>query len=359
MIKDKELEEGKAEEFNVNGYPTQRTNRGSYVNSQGKYKENTDYKALLSSSRATSNSKAQRYTHKEDKYERDSSINRDLSMSHERESCKVSELREKIRRSFLTTRGNNEILETSMASKLNDSNSMVRVKPERSEFMSRMKERPEMNTTISSLKQSIELLKYSKAQNDKSKNARFQDSYEKLNSSFAGKIRNQSDRLSGSFLKQLDNDESHNDIQPKKTDGIISRIVAEKMRSMEKKFQERQKSIDRSNIYDKLEKRNEEKDTDRSPKVLGHDYIKQKLNKLGMTGRSISTNRTSYVNKNEEDNSYINESFRRDTTYGKGLNRIGSSNKFSNKSERERVVSKETEESLQIFRALKNIYQKN
>ena len=344
----------------MNGYPTQRTNRGGYLSNHTGYKENTDYKGTLTgaSSRATSNSKAQRYQ-KEEKYERDSSINRDLSMNYERESCKVSELREKIRRSFLTTRGNQEALETSIVSKLNDSSNMVRPKHDRSEFMSRMKERPEMNTTISSLKQSIELLKYSKMQNDKTKNARLQDSYEKLNSSFAGKIRNQSDRFSGSFLKQLEGDESNNDIQPKKTDGIISRIVAEKMRSMEKKFQERQKSIDRSSVYEKLDRKNEDKDTDRSPKIIGHDYIKQKLNKLGMTGRSISTNRTGYANKNEEDNSYINESFRRETPYGKGLNRIGSSNKFSNKLEREKIVSKETEESLQIFRALKNIYQKN
>ncbi len=70
---------------------------------------------------------------------------------------------------------------------------------------------------------------------------------------------------------------------------------------------------------------------------------------MGMNGRSISTNRMSYMSKNEEENSVcVNESFKKESGI-KGLSRIGSSNKFA---QRERVLPKETEDSLQIFRAL-------
>jgi len=157
----------------------------------------------------------------------------------------------------------------------------------------------------------------------------------------AGKIRNQSDRLSGSFLKQLDADESYGEFKPKK-EGIVSRMVAEKMKNMEKKFQDRQRSQDRI-VNNQREERSSQK--------LNHDFIKEKLNKMGLNGRSISTNRTGYGNKREEEGQ-MDMSFS-----GKGLNRIGSMNRFNQRTERMSV--KETEESLKIFRALKNIYQKN
>ncbi len=326
-----QFEERKADDYSMNEIVTQRTNRGGYQDKNSGSKALSEYKNIIARGNS-SNSKLQNYYNGEDSI-RDTSQERDASY-------RVNELRDKIRKSFLTNRGTQgENMENSlMMSKLNDS-SMIRQG-------SRIKERPEMNNTISTIKQSIELLKQSKAQNDRNR-SRIQDcSYEKLNTSMAGKIRNQSDRLSGSFLKQLD-DSYVADTQPKR-DGIVSRMVAEKMKTMEKKFQERQKSQDRQTV-----------DENRPSQVLNHEFLKQKLNKLGLNTRSISTNRSHINNKLEEENKnqQANESFRRDSSFSKGLNRAGSTNKFNHKTER--LSAKETEESLQIFRALKNIYQKN
>jgi len=328
----------------MNEIVTQRTNRGGYQDKNSGSKALSEYKNILAGASArgnSSNSKMQNYYNREDRSERDISVHRETSQERDA-SYRVNELRDKIRKSFLTNRGTQgENMENSMMmSRLNDS-SIIRQG-------SRIKERPELNNTITTIKQSIELLKQSKAQNDRNR-SRIQDSsYDKLNTSMAGKIRNQSDRLSGSFLKQLD-DSYVADSQPKR-DGIVSRMVAEKMKTMEKKFQERQKSQDRRPV--------DENQESRPSQVLNHEYLKQKLNKLGLNTRSISTNRSHVNNKLEEENkNQANESFRRDSSFSKGLNRAGSINKFNHKTER--LSAKETEESLQIFRALKNIYQKS
>ncbi len=237
----------------------------NFLSEQVGYRGNSDYRGIVTgiSSRATSNTRGQR-SQKDEKSDRDCNASRDLNVSHERDSCRVSDLRDKIRKSFLTTRGSQDMIDNSMLSKLNDSSTISKPRQERESYSSKIKERPEMNTTITSLKQSIELLKYSKMQNDKVKNARLQESYDKLNNSFAGKIRNQSDKFTGSFLKQLEGEE---ETKQKRTEGIVSKIVAEKMRTMEKKFQERRQSNDRSSFYDRSEK-SVEREREKSPYVM-------------------------------------------------------------------------------------------
>jgi len=184
------------------------------------------------------------------------------------------------------------------------------------------------NNSRENLKQTIELLKNSKGnqqgQYKRSRARGLQDSYEKLNNSMAGKIRHQSDRLSGSFIRQSDAEDSYVD-QQKSSENRLK--AAENMRITER----------------------------RGTKRVHYEDLKEKLRRLGMNGRSISTNRTGYGNKREEDEEIIgNDDV---SSSRKGMSRVGSVNKFGQRTER--FDKKETEESLKIFRALKNIYQKN
>ncbi len=299
-----ESSEKKPEDYSsvLNDLTTQRSQREETNPDQ-----NSGYKGYSESRRTTfigasargdsSNSKLQRYYNRETSQERDSAYH-------------VTQLRDKIRKSILgTRRDQGEVLENSFVGKLNDSGVMGK---------------PKRNNSRENLKQTIELLKNSRGnppgqqgQYDRSRARGLQDSYEKLNSSMAGKIRHQSDRLSGSFIKQNDTEDSYIESQ--------------------KSSENRQRITER-----------------RGTERVHYEDLKEKLRRLGMNGRSISTNRTGYGNKKGEEDGEME----RDVSFSrKGMNRVGSVNKFGQRTERMDV--KETEDSLKIFRALKNIYQKN
>ena len=354
-----DYDENKAEDYSLNSFSSQRTtNRAAFPNNNVSYRGNSNYKGIvteLSSSRAASNnSKVAKVNKKEESFQRDSSASRDYK-SNDKIGHRTDELREKIRKSFLTTRNNQSGLsENCGISKLHDLSGVSQARPTQPDSIP-----IEHNSTISSLKKSIEMLKNGKMYNDKIKN-KFHDSYERMNTSLTGKgPRPSTESFSGSILKHLDGDNIDLESSLKKSDGIVNKIVAEKMKLMEKKFQLRQQSSERNKESDRREPSVYEEETNKSPQLLSNEYIKQKLNKLSVGGRSISTNRGGNIIKNKkEDDSFTqaDNSFRKDGAMPNKMMRIGSVNKMSNK---ERMAAKDTEESAHIFKALRNIYQKN
>lgn len=356
-------EENKGEDYSVNSFSTQRTtDRSRLPNNNVSYRGASNYKGIvteLSSSRgASSNSRAPKPSKKDDSSQRDNSASRDYR-SNEKVGFRTDELREKIRKSFLTTRVNQSgTSESYTTSKLDDQSSVLNTRPSHQDHVSRTRDSIEHNNTISSLKKSIEMLKNGKIYNDKIKN-KFHDSYERVNTSLVGRGSRQSEPFSGSILKHLDGDSVDMESSLKKSDGIISKIVAEKMKLMEKKFQFRPPSCEGNKENTRKDMPGGEGESNRSPQLLSHEYIKQKLNKLSAGGRSISTNRggDAVMYKNEDDSLLCaNDSFRKDGGMPNKMMRIGSVNKLSN---RDRTGVKEMEENVHIFKALRNIYQKN
>ncbi len=216
------------------------------------------------------------------------------------------------------------------------------------------KKETELNGTMSSLKQSIELLKSAKLQNERIR-FKMQDSYERLNNSMAGKIINQSFRID-SQLNSFDVQDEDDD-RRYRSSSIVKLITAEKQKIVEKKLQKEDPNEFTSNLKKTLH--NKYKEVENSQYPLTQDYIKQKLQKLNSNLRSISTNRRSHNPRTDDDSSapITNESFEKERGYERQLNRINSVNKINNRTDR--LNSKESEDNSKILHILKNIYNKN
>jgi hypothetical protein len=274
------------------------------------------------------------------------------------ETLRPSEIKEKIRNSFMHTR--NTILSTQEKSIISDgSNSLMTSSRTANNSIHLPPQHPkretELNNTISSLKQSIELLKNAKLQNERIR-VKMQDSYERLNNSMAGKIINQSFRID-SQLNSFDVQDMEDDDRRYRSSSIVKLITAEKQKIIEKKLQKDDTNEFTSNLKKALHSKYKEVENSQYP--LTQDYIKQKLQKLNSNLRSISTNRRSYNPKTDDDSSapITNESFENERGYERQLNRINSVNKIANKTDR--FSSKEVEDNSKILNILKNIYNKN
>jgi uncharacterized glyoxalase superfamily protein PhnB len=208
----------------------------------------------------------------------------------------------------------------------------------------------DFNSSVTSLnlKQSIELLKNAKAHNDKMRMKGNPNS--ELNSSMAGRIINQSFKLDQNNFSTFDA-ETEEDENKYRSSSIVRMITQEKRRNVDRIMFEDSSDLS-MNFKKALMKKDREPEN--CPQPLTQDLIKQRLTKLNSNLRSISTNRRSYIPKNEHElMSSVHASHQKDG-YLSSLNRIGSVNKLTNTDR-----SGKDANDPKILNILKSIYSKN
>ena len=275
---------------------------------------------------------------------------------------KNEELKEKIKKSFMITRQNLIVLNENNVSEsvLTSKSSRVNLGLGAHITTERTKEQPytDLNSTINSLKHSIEMLKTSKLNNPYAKTKRqTESSCEKLNQSMAGKIVNQSYKLSdASRFEDRHNISTNDDNKSFRVNSLVKLIKAEKKRSVEKKVYIDQPKADAfpSFLKANIKSRINVNDNERSKFQRTSSHAKIEYDKLRNSGRSISSNR--YSNMNYYDIGYINDSDSSDE-----YNLENKSFKKNNRIENERPTKKISQERynhVKIFDIIKNLEKK-